>query len=179
MTLNLIILPSRKRETVTRDSQPAALLSEWDGLLHAKIGIGDIGQLRRAEIPEMPGYRFEAVTLFTAGASLRVLAPPRGLRRRRDGLLTVLVAANPAFAPALCRTLRAPEYDSVLPYPPEIDLETPPPVPWCTAFTEITLFDMVAAQSNGSHMAEVLMRHFARVVPLILVERSASALHFR
>ena len=146
--------------------------------MHPAIGLEDIGELRRAEIPKMPGYRFEAVTLFSGGASLRVLAPPRGLRRRRDGLLTILVAANPAFAPTLWRTLRAPDYDSILPYPLEVDLENPPPVPWCAALTEITLFDMVATQPNGSRMAEVHVRHFARVIPLILIEHTAPALDF-
>ena len=178
MSLNLITLPAGKRETVTKDSQPAALLSAWDELLHPNIGIGDIGQLRRGEIPKMRGYRFEAVTLFTGGASLRVLGPPRGLRRRRDGLLTILVAANPVLAPTLWRTLRAPEYDSILPFPLKLDLETPPLIPWCAALTEIALFDIVATRPNGSRMAEVLMRCFARLVPLIIVERSASALRF-
>ena len=176
MTLNLITLPSGKRETVTQDSQPDALLWAWTELLHPAIGVEDIGQLRRGEVPKMRGYRFEAVTLFSGGASLRVLGPPRGLWRRRDGLLTILFAANPAIAPTLWRTLRSPEYDSILPFPLEIDWESPPPVPWCAALTEIGLFDMVANHPDGLRIAGALTRHFARTIPIILVERSASAL---
>ena len=177
MELTLITLPSGKRETVTKDSQPDALLGAWTELLHPAIGIDDIGDVRRGEVPKMSGYRFEAVTLFSGGASLRVLGPPRGLlRRRRDGLLTILYAANPAFAPALWRTLRSPEYDSILPFPPEIDVESPPPVPWCAALTEIGLFDMVANHPDGSRIAGALTRHFARAIPIVLVERSVSAL---
>ena len=42
--------------------------------------------------------------------------------------------------------------------------------------TEIGLFDMVARHPDGSRIAGALIRHFARAIPIILVERSASAL---
>ena len=176
LPLNLVILPSEKRETLTKDSQPDAVLWAWEELLHPQLAIGEMGQLRRGEIPKMTGYQFEALTLFTGGASLRVLAPPRGLRRRRKGLLTILVAANAVFAPALWRTLRAPDYDSILPYSLEIDSEEPPPVPWCAALTEIGFFEMIDTHPNGSGIAAALISHFARVIPLILAERTNKAL---